>query len=70
MPVCACHGHVYHVLLILSEVFFHSTDECYHLLYVFHFFHNCRNPEFQQSVKELKQKAGELKGVKEDLKER
>ncbi|XP_057721431.1 mitochondrial import inner membrane translocase subunit TIM44-2-like [Arachis stenosperma] len=29
-----------------------------------------RNPEFQQSVKELKQKAGELKGVKEELKER
>ncbi|TKY49923.1 Mitochondrial import inner membrane translocase subunit TIM44-2 [Spatholobus suberectus] len=29
-----------------------------------------RNPEFQQSVKELKEKADELKGVKEELKER
>ncbi|KAK7308928.1 hypothetical protein RJT34_05271 [Clitoria ternatea] len=29
-----------------------------------------RNPEFQQSVKELKEKADELKGVKEELRER
>ncbi|KAA8543370.1 hypothetical protein F0562_021135 [Nyssa sinensis] len=29
-----------------------------------------RNQEFQQSVKELKEKAEELKGVKEDLKVR
>ncbi|XP_061358577.1 mitochondrial import inner membrane translocase subunit TIM44-2 [Gastrolobium bilobum] len=29
-----------------------------------------RNPEFQQSVKELKEKAVELKGVKEELKEK
>ncbi|XP_059442779.1 mitochondrial import inner membrane translocase subunit TIM44-2-like [Corylus avellana] len=29
-----------------------------------------RNPEFQQSLKELKEKAEELKGVKEDLKNR
>lgn len=28
------------------------------------------NPEFQQSIKELKEKAGELKGVKEELKVR
>jgi import inner membrane translocase subunit TIM44 len=28
------------------------------------------NPEFQKSVKELKEKAEELKGVKEGLKER
>ena len=31
---------------------------------------HCRNTEFQQSVKELKEKAEELKGVKEDLKVR
>jgi len=30
----------------------------------------CRNPEFQKSVKELKEKAEELKGVKEGLKEK
>jgi import inner membrane translocase subunit TIM44 len=29
-----------------------------------------RNPEFQKSLKELKEKAEELKGVKEDLKNR
>jgi len=31
---------------------------------------HCRNPEFQQSVKDWKEKAEELKGVKEDLKVR
>lgn len=30
----------------------------------------CRNSEFKQSVKELKEKAEELKGVKDELKER
>lgn len=30
----------------------------------------CRNPEFHQSVKELKEKAEELKGVKDELKVR
>ena len=70
MPVYACHGLVYHVLLILSEVFFRSTYWCYCLLYLFLLFHICRNPEFQQSVKELKEKAGELKGVKEEFKDR
>lgn len=30
----------------------------------------CSNPEFEQSVKELRKKAEELKGVKEELKER
>lgn len=29
-----------------------------------------RNPEFQQSLKDLKEKAEELKGVKEELKNR
>lgn len=33
-------------------------------------FHDPRNPQFRQSVKELKEKAEELKGVKEDLKAR
>lgn len=30
----------------------------------------CSNPEFKHSVKELKKKAEEIKGVKEELKER
>lgn len=34
------------------------------------FVDGCRNPEFQQSVKELKEKAEELKGVKQELKEK
>ena len=33
-------------------------------------FIGCSNPEFRQSVKELKDKAEELKGVKEDIKAR
>lgn len=38
---------------------------------IFPWFHfTCRNQEFQQSVKELKEKAEELKGVTEDLKVR
>lgn len=35
-----------------------------------HFSDVGRNSEFQQSVKDLKDKARELKGVKEDLKVR
>lgn len=38
--------------------------------YLFLVFDGFRNQEFQQSVKELKEKADELKGVKEELKER
>ncbi|RYR49392.1 hypothetical protein Ahy_A07g035874 [Arachis hypogaea] len=48
-----------------------STDPAHSLSDSFAQFFNMdkTNPEFQQSVKELKQKAGELKGVKEELKE-
>lgn len=63
LTVYGFHGLVYFVLLILSE-------GCYVMPYLFLVFDGCRNQEFQQSVKELKEKADELKGVKEELKER
>lgn len=58
---------------ILHTIFIHlcsrSTSPRLFLLFLVIFF-GCRNPEFHQSVKELREKAEELKGVKDELKVR
>lgn len=49
---------------ILREYLFLAT------VIVDFYLHGGSNPEFHQSVKELKEKAEELRGVKEEFKER
>lgn len=56
------HTYLYSILFLFHESLF--------ILIIFCNMYGCRHPEFHQSVKELKEKAEELKGVKDELKVR